>query len=138
MVISLQTFLQPWYAQRFDWAQRNCCHFVAAWVRAREAFDPLAGLAPMPGTQRRVLRYAGRLGGLCKAWTKQMGRAPVRGELAQLGDVVLFALGAHHEVVGICNGRTALFLTRTHGIVALPMQGGAAQCVWAWRVGGGA
>lgn len=126
---TLQEFLGPWRALRFDWAERNCCHLVAAWVREREGLSPLEGLAPMPRTQAGVLRRMIRLGGLRAAWTRQLRREPIPAPAAMLGDVVLLAIG-EGEFAGICNGRTALLMSSA-GLVALPMD--AAVC--AWRLG---
>lgn len=107
----LSAYLTTALARPFDWATHNCCHFAAGWVRTVEGVDALAGMPPLTGagSARRLLRW---LGGLPAAVTLRLGREPVPGAQARVGDVValpLAALGGQpgHYTVGICAGVSA-------------------------------
>lgn len=130
--MSLDAYLSAQSAQPFDWAAHNCCHFVAGWVRTATGRDPMQGLPTTPNLRaaRRLERALG--GTLADAWARQLGRAPIRPELAQVGDVALVPVGADGAAVGICIGRHVAVLTELDGIRTLPM----ASATHAWRLRG--
>lgn len=105
----LQAYLATALAQPFDWATHNCCHFAAGWVRTVEGVDALAGMPALSGagSARRLLRW---LGGLPAAVTLRLGREPVPGVQARVGDLVAMPmdrLGTRGMAVGICCGLSA-------------------------------
>lgn len=105
----LQAYLDTALARPFDWAVHHCCHFAGAWVHAAEGLDPLADL-PRVASARAAHRLVRRLGGLPAAVTARLGRAPVPGAQARLGDVVampMARLGGSGEALGICCGASA-------------------------------
>lgn len=115
----------------FDWKTANCCHFAAGWVLASTGHDPMAGL---PQTEDKFAAY--RLirngGGLAGLWSRQLGREPIRPTLAQVGDVVLMPLDDDRAAVGICAGRTAMFIDENGATAHQPM----ALATHAWRLKG--
>lgn len=105
----LQVYLVDALARPFDWAVRNCCHLGARWVAEVEGRDPMAGLPATPDARSARVLLA-RLGGLAAAWTRQLGRDPVAGSLARVGDLVampMARLGGRGDAVGICCGLSA-------------------------------
>lgn len=132
--VRLDAYITAQAAQPFDWAAHNCCHFVAGWVRAATGRDPMQGLPATP-SRRAARRLERQLGGtLADAWAHRLGRAAIRPELAQAGDVVLVPVGADGAAVGICIGRQVALLTEADGIAVMPM----AAASHAWRLHGAA
>lgn len=117
------------YSHAFDWLAANCCHFAAGWVRLVERFDPMDGL---PGTPDKFAAYRliRRGGGLAALWSRQLGREPISPKLAQVGDVVMMPLDDGRAAVGICAGRTAVFVDEHGSCVHEPI----ARASHAWRL----
>lgn len=114
--------------EAFSWADRNCSTFCAGWVLVREQFNPMDGLGEIQ-TERDARRVVGRLGGLRSAWTKQLGREPRAGMLAQPGDVVLVPANSEGgEAVGLCVGAEVAVLLSTGTIGFLPLS--VARASW--------
>jgi hypothetical protein len=112
----------------FDWRTFNCGHFVGGWVVHATGADPLAGL-PLEASRGAWVRLVRQAGGLRALVTRQLGREALPAAQAMVGDVVLLPaelVGA----LGICAGRTAMFLDRGGVIVHVPM----AEADCAWRV----
>jgi len=128
---ALDAYLADAAARPFSWAQHNCCHFVAGWVRAATGRDPMAGL-PHTHSRHAARRLVLQLGGtLADAWSRRLGRAAIQPELAQTGDVVHVWLREHDcAAVGICSGRHAALLLEGRGVLMLPM----AHATHAWRL----
>lgn len=117
---------------RFDWAERNCCHFAAGWVQARTGVDPMAGL-PETLDEKAARRLIKRLGGsLEAAWTKQLGQEPLPPLVAQVGDLVLLPANAEGGfAVGVCTGAEVAVLLSGGAIGLMPLREGRA----CWRIG---
>jgi hypothetical protein len=114
----------------FDWATANCCHFAAGWVTEVEGADAMSGIATP--TVRSAVSLVRAFGGLSAAITRRLGREPIAPTLARVGDVVLMdGLGPCGAMVGICAGRTAVFVTEHGDIAHQPMS----EAAHAWRVG---
>lgn len=127
--MSLDAYIRAQAAQPFDWRTHNCCHFVAGWVAEVTGHDPMEGLPATP-SMRAARRLERELGGtLADALATQLGRAPIRPELAQAGDIALVPVG-DGSAVGICIGRHVALLTVADGITMLPMS----VASHAWRL----
>lgn len=132
IAVLLDAYLGAQDENAFSWARRNCCHFVAGWIRSvTDQADPMQGL-PVTPSRAAALRLVRQLGGnLMVAWTRQLGRGPVAAELARTGDIALVRMpGTGAEAVGICSGRHVALLTERDGIAMLPL----AHAVAAWRL----
>jgi hypothetical protein len=138
----LDAYLVRALARPFDWAEYNCCHFAAGWVRAVEGRDPLDNLPPLDGARsaRRLLRW---LGGLPAAVTQRLGRAPIEPAQCKMGDLValpLQRLGKQRPgyTLGICCGESAALVPAT--VAVFLREGGGAiwwptsDCSHAWAV----
>lgn len=139
----LDLYLAKALARPFDWAEHNCCHFAAGWVREIEGTDPLRNLPPLDGARsaRRLLRW---LGGLPTAVTQRLGRDPIQPAQCGLGDLValpLERLGKQRPgyTLGICCGESAALAPATVAVF-LREDGGAiwwptadASHAWALR-----
>jgi hypothetical protein len=100
----------------FAWGVNDCCTFAADCVTEITGTDP----APVRThrTEKQALRALKRHGGVIGIATAAMGQ-PVPSSQAHVGDVVL-CQAAGHDMLGICNGTTAL-APSAHGLVAVAM-----------------
>jgi hypothetical protein len=122
----LQLYQEP---AAFSWITRNCSTFCAHWVEEREGFNPMDGLGEIH-SENEAQRIIGRFGGLAKAWTHQLKRAPQPWPLmAQPGDVVLVPSNSGQgEAVGICVGAQVAVVLSTGVIGFVPLE--VARACW--------
>lgn len=126
---ALALYCAGYRAVGFDWARANCCHFAAGWIESQGCANPMTGLRETR-SKFAAYRLIATLGGsLQAAWTRQLGREPIRIESAQVGDIVLLPLPDGGAAVGVCAGRQAVFATSDGAIGRLPMN----EVVCAWR-----
>lgn len=124
--MTLTAFLAAYEPLPFDWRVANCCHFAAAWVKAKTGVDPMEGLRRTP-TRFSALRLIARCGGsLEAAWTLRLGRPAIPATFAQEGDVVLLQGRAG---VAVCAGRVAVAVEVGGAFVFVPMR----EADRAWR-----
>lgn len=117
--------------REFDWDSANCAHFVSVWVQQVEGRDALKGLADNVGSRLGAARRIEELGGLVQAATDLMGRNPIPVSLGRTGDLVCIRLVGDRQLLGLCAGRTAVFLTEGSGCVHVEMD----TVLAAWPVG---
>lgn len=125
--------------QPFDWAGRHCCHFAAGWVQVLEGGAPLAGLPVEVRDAFSAQRCVRQMGGtLAAAVGQQLRRRAIVPAQAQVGDLVLVNVagylagqGGTGQALGVCAGRTAVFLGADGASVHMPMS----LAVAAWPVG---
>lgn len=124
----LAQYCAGYSAGGFDWARANCCHFAAGWVESIKGSNPMAGLRTTR-SKFSAYRLIGRLGGsLRAAWSRLMVRESIPASLAQIGDVVLLPLPDGGAALGICAGRTAVFVLSDGATGHWPMS--EAECAW--------
>lgn len=126
----LDAYLAAHARAHFDWRTLNCCHFAAGWLALVTGARPMDGLPETPAARDALRLVGSHVGGLAGAVTQRLARASVAPALARLGDIVLAPTGADGAAVGICNGRTAAFMTLEEGLTFLPM----ASATHAWRL----
>jgi hypothetical protein len=130
----LQAYLAEAGQQPFDWAGHHCCHFAGRWVELVEGFDPLFGL-PVTPDAAAAWRLIHRMGGLPATITRRLQRPAMASGMAWVGDVVLLPLErlggpCGHWTVGLCDGRTSVFVMPSGATVHWPT-----TCAsHAWRV----
>lgn len=112
---------------RFDWATANCAHFAAGWLRANGQPDPTENLPATPD-RSAVRALVERLGGICAACSRALGRDPIDWRLAQVGDIVLIDIPGGGFTLGICNGRQAACIDAEGGLGWVSMRD--ATCAW--------
>lgn len=113
----------------FDWATRNCCHFAAAWVREREGFDPMEGLARTESEEAAREQISALGGDLARAWANRMGREPIDVRFAQEGDVVIVPANVEGGLAaGICTGEAIAALMESGAVAFFPLKVG--RCAW--------
>lgn len=109
----------------FAWGEKDCALFVADALLAMTGDDiaaPFRGKYKTAGGSVRALRREGYL----DAWSVfDAHLSEIPPAFAQRGDVAMYS-GA----MGICIGRTALFLTEDEGLTARPM----IEWTRCWRV----
>lgn len=110
--------------REFSYGAFDCALFCADWVQIATGVDyaaQLRGYDSMLDAYRIIARY----GSMQKMVTQLLAKVPVRGSLAQCGDIVSIrdhpALGAAPEALGICVGVHSAFpakkgcsMIRTH------------------------
>ena len=127
----LDAYLADVRERAFDWAEWNCCHFVAGWVLRLTGTNVMQG-QPRTGSRHAAHRLIGQLGGSLDAvWTLWLRTQPMLPAQAQLGDVVSVVeqVDEHTltEAVGLCCGRTVAALTET-GVAYFPIR--CAERAW--------
>lgn len=115
--------------QPFAWGSNDCVAFVADALQAMHGRDTMAEFRTQRSGQKQAWLQLREGGGL-KAGLARAGLLPVAPSQAQVGDVVLLALGPRQRkrVLAVCNGDVALSPGRS-GLMATPM----ALALMAWR-----
>ena len=124
---ALAALIEARAGQPFAWGPNDCAAFVADAALAETGADVLAELRAPRRSEREALRQIRAHGGL-RAVLARAGLQPVQPALAQRGDVVMVAQGAH-EVLAVCMGEAAV-APGPAGLESAPM----AQAVAAWRL----
>jgi hypothetical protein len=117
------------YARGFDWQRAHCGDFAGGWVQAITGRNPCAGL-PRQTSARAWARAVQQAGGMEALVSSLMQCAPIRPQQAQLGDVVMLPGSITGGTLGICAGRTGVFVTETGSSLHAPMT----EAVLAWRL----
>ncbi|HEV7323524.1 MAG TPA: hypothetical protein VGN91_00510 [Bosea sp. (in: a-proteobacteria)] len=124
----LSAFLAAGSALPFAWGERDCCLWVADWIKAESGRDPGAALRGYYGSSGACLRLLRRGGGLSAVVCELMkgagfeeARSPVVGD-AGLIETKIGAMGA------ICLGENWA-VKSAEGVAILP-----AAPVKAWRI----
>lgn len=110
----------------FAWGANDCCTFAAASVLAITGRD-LRSAFPSYDGAHGAARAIEEGGGLQQLATRMLG-APVKPEMAAVGDVVL-VVNEGRELLGVCNGVNVVAPGQT-GSVPLGMD----TAVAAWKI----
>ena len=108
----------------FAWGVHDCCLWAATAVQVQTGEDPAARLRGTYATEAEAValikNIPGRLG---------FKRVPVL--RCQRGWLVSKSFEGTGPALGVCAGAKAVFVSRTGGLVFVPMN----ECRKAWRVG---
>lgn len=110
----------------FAWGANDCCTFAAAAVEAITGANPMTSIEGYDSAFAAA-RLVNEAGGLEKLATSVLGE-PVSPRMAAVGDVVLL-LNEGRELLGVCNGTSAIAPGRLH-MTALSMD----AALMAWRI----
>lgn len=88
-------------ARPFEWGRRDCCLFVADWVRLATGLDPAASWRGRYGSLREALRLTKGRGGFVEAISAEMDRLG----FARTADPLPGDVGLVRAPVGIRDGR---------------------------------
>lgn len=125
---SIDSFLASRSTTPFDWTTANCCHFGFAWMEFATGSNPYAEL-PAVNSATSAMRLIKSLGGSLKdAMTTVLRREPVSPMLARPGDLVLIDSTEDVGAIGICAGRTSIFLDKAGTRVSIDTLNVA--CAW--------
>jgi hypothetical protein len=112
----------------FAWGRMDCVLFAAGAVAAMTGADPAADLRGKYRSQAGAGRLLKQLGFANLAVAVDSVLVPVAPAAAHRGDVVML-----DGNLGLCTGRTALFLPEEGGEPGLAVRA-TLQCERAWRV----
>lgn len=119
-------FARVRFSMPFDWGSNDCCTFTADAVNAMTGEDLRAAFPAYVG-EVGALRAIAAGGGLQQLASNLLGD-PMSPKMAAVGDVVL-VLNAGREMLGICNGTSALAPGKD-GVVVVGMD----SAIAAWRI----
>lgn len=128
----LDVFLLQYPRKPFDWSENHCARFAGAWANRWTGVDYLIGWDPTPGASARSqYRKVKKLGGDLSSLVSQvLGVIPQSAVFAQFGDIVFVPARNERGSLGICNGRTSIFLSPEGGFNQIP----TSSATLAWRI----
>lgn len=127
--MTLDEYLRSWSPDEFDWAEANCVHFVAGWVRASTGVDPMLGI-PSLESPLQWKRWVRSEGGLRQAVSRHLGWQPRAPAFVQRNDIIITEGTSTGWAFGLCTGRLMACLDSSGKVVLLDAPVDAA---WAYE-----